>query len=76
MREQTVLLWRNRFLEHRLAGLKDQPRPGVPRSITDDTIARVVRTTLEQTPPDATHWSLRSMAAASGIFRFSVGIYG
>lgn len=72
MREQTVLKWRKRFLTHRLAGLRDKPRPGVPRTITDDKIAAVVRMTLQEKPPDATHWSLRSMAAASGISRSSV----
>ena len=72
MREQTVLKWRKRFLTDRLAGLHDKPRPGVPRTITDEKIAEVVRMTLEQKPPDATHWSLRSMEAASGISRSSV----
>ena len=72
MREQTVLKWRHRFLRHRLAGLKDKPRSGVPRKITDEQIAEIVRKTLEDTPPDATHWSLRSMAAVSGISRSSV----
>ena len=47
-------------------GLYDEPRPGAPRQIGDDAIAEVVRLTLEETPPDATHWSLRSMARASG----------
>lgn len=72
MREQTVLKWRQRFLKHRIPGLKDKPRSGVPRKITDEMIAEVVRKTLEEKPPDATHWSLRSMAAASGISRSSV----
>lgn len=72
MREQTVLKWRTRFLEGRLAGLRDKPRPGVKRTITDEQVAEVVRMTLEEKPPDATHWSLRSMAAASGISRSSV----
>lgn len=72
MREQTVLKWRSRFLEQRLAGLYDRPRPGRERTITDETIAEVVRMTLEEKPPDATHWSLRSMEAASGVSRSSV----
>lgn len=72
VREQTVLKWRQRFLTDRLAGLQDKPRPGVKRTIGDDRIAEVVRLTLETKPPDATHWSLRSMAAASGISRSSV----
>lgn len=72
MREQTVLKWRSRFLKHRLAGLKDKPRPGVKKKITPEQVADVVRKTLEEKPPDATHWSLRSMAAASGISRSSI----
>lgn len=72
MREQTALKWRKRFLTHRLAGLSDKPRPGVRRTITDEQVAEVVRKTLEEKPPDATHWSLRSMAAESGVSRSSV----
>jgi transposase len=72
MREQTVLMWRGRFLTDRLAGLQDKPRPGMKKKITDQQVAEVVRRTLEEKPPDATHWSLRSMAAASGISRSSV----
>lgn len=62
----TVGKWRRRFAERRLDGLYDEPRPGAPRRIGDDEIAEVVRRTLEETPPDATHWSLRSMARAVG----------
>ena len=72
MREQTVLKWRGRFLTDRLAGLRDKPRPGVKRKITDEQVAGVVRKTLEERPPDATHWSTRSMAAATGISRTSI----
>lgn len=62
--ENTVGKWRRRFAERRLNGLHDEPRPGAPRRIGDDEIAETIRLTLESTPPDATHWSLRSMAAA------------
>ncbi|GAB4384353.1 MAG: IS630-like element ISBj5 family transposase [Phycisphaerales bacterium] len=72
MREQTVLKWRKRFLTDRLDGLRDKPRPGVKPTITREKITEVVRMTLEEKPPDATHWSLRSMAAASGSSRSSV----
>lgn len=72
MREQTVLKWRSRFLRHRLAGLKDKPRRGIKKKITDAQVAEVVRRTLEEKPPDATHWSPRSMGAASGLSRSSV----
>ena len=63
----TVGKWRNRFAHHRLDGLTDEPRPGAPRQIGDDEVAEVVRRTLETTPRDATHWSLRSMAQAAGF---------
>jgi hypothetical protein len=57
---------RRRFAAQRLDGLYDEPRSGTPRRIGDDDITEVVRRTLEETPPDATHWSLRSMARAVG----------
>src|SRR5690349_11682459 len=62
----TVGKWRRRFAEHGGDGLYDEPRSGAPRRIEDEEIAEIVRRTLETTPPDATHWSLRSMAAAVG----------
>src|SRR5690606_33241862 len=39
---QTVGLWRRRFVERRLEGLLDEPRPGRPREINDEHIERVV----------------------------------
>ncbi len=62
----TVGKWRRRFAERGLDGLLDEPRPGAPRKIGDEQIAEVIARTLEETPPDATHWSLRSMARAVG----------
>ena len=62
----TVGKWRRRFAQQRLDGLYDEPRPGTPKRISDDDISEVVRRTLEETPQDATHWSLRSMARAVG----------
>ena len=46
----TIGKWRTRFVRERLAGLFDEPRPGVPRRITDDEIEQVVVRTLESTP--------------------------
>ncbi len=63
----TVGTWRRRFAGKRLDGLADEPRPGAPRKIGDDKIAEVVTRTLETAPDDATHWSRRSMARATGI---------
>ena len=54
-------------------GLVDEPRPGAPRTITDEQIEAVVVATLERTPADATHWSRASMAAQSGLSRSTVG---
>jgi transposase len=62
----TVGRWRRRFATHRIDGLHDEPRPGAPREISDDEVAETIRLTLETTPPNATHWSLRSMARAVG----------
>ncbi|MDN3061364.1 IS630 family transposase [Streptomyces sp. SRF1] len=70
---QTVGKWRRRFLESRLDGLGDEPRPGAPRKISDEQVEAVVVATLERTPKDATHWSRASMAAESGLSRSTVG---
>ena len=70
--KQTVGKWRSRFLVRRLDGLLDEPRPGAPRSISDAEVERVVVRTLESKPKDATHWSTRSLAKASGLSRSSV----
>jgi transposase len=64
--------WRARFVEHRIAGLGDMPRPGGPRTVTDDQVAALVAKTLESTPADATHWSTRSMAAVTGLSQSTV----
>jgi hypothetical protein len=58
---------RRRFAEFRVAGVLDEPRPGAPRQIGDDEVAEIIRQTLETTPKEATHWSLRSMAKAAGL---------
>ena len=69
---QTVGKWRRRFIESRLDGLLDEPRPGAPRKITDAEIERVVTLTLETTPSDATHWSTRSMAKRVGMSQSAI----
>jgi transposase len=68
----TVGKWRSRFIERRLDGLLDEPRPGAPRQITDADVERVITKTLESTPREATHWSTRSMARASGLTQSAV----
>src|SRR3954466_16314530 len=69
-----VTKWRNRFVEHRLDGLSDDPRPGRPRVIGDERVAGVIVKTLESTPMGATHWSTRSLAAEVGLSRESGGL--
>jgi len=69
---QTVGKWRARFLARRLEGVLDEPRPGRPRTISDEQVERVLVTTLEQVPADATHWSTRSMATATGLSQSAV----
>jgi transposase len=65
----TVGKWRARFLRDRLDGLTDEPRPGVPRTITDAQVEEVVVRTLEEVPEGSTHWSKREMAKRWGSRR-------
>lgn len=68
IRRQSVALWRGRFLKLGIEGIaKDAPRGGRKRSARSDAKVRaIVRRTTQTTPPDATHWSTRSMAKAAG----------
>jgi len=68
----TVNKWRARFMAARLDGLSDEPRPGVPRTITDAQVEEVVVRTLEEVPEGATHWSKRELARQVGISPASV----
>jgi transposase len=72
MTMQTVGKWRSRFVQKRLDGLLDEPRPGTSQRLTDKEVEQVVSMTLESTPKDATHWSTRSMAQACGLSHMSV----
>ena len=58
----TVGKWQRRFAQRGLKGLTDAPRSGVPRSMLDEHIERVITTMLESTPRNATHWSTRLLA--------------
>lgn len=64
---ETVGRWRKRFLEAGVDGLHDEPRPGAPRKIGDETVEQIVTLTLESTPENATHWSTREMALRVGV---------
>lgn len=71
--KHTVGKWRERFAELRADGLLDEPRPGAPRRIGDGEVAALVDRTLSTVPDGATHWSLRTMAEASGLSATTVG---
>ena len=72
----TVGKWRSRFIERRIAGLYDDVRPGAPRSIDDERVAQLIKTTLHTKPANgSTHWSVRSVAAETGISKTSVQRY-
>src|SRR5579859_623560 len=67
--QATVSKWRTRFVENGIDGLSDEPRPGAPRSISDDRVQQIVNRTLEAAPPGMTHWSTRELAKRSGVSR-------
>ena len=70
---ETVRKWRSRFAVDRLEGLSDEPRPGRPRLVSDERVELVITKTLEERGPgEDTHWSTRSMAAATGMSQTSV----
>src|SRR5450432_2300501 len=69
----TVRRWRRRFVAKGMDGLlKDATRPSRVKPLAPEKIKQVVDMTLHAKPPNATHWSLRSMAAAAGLSYSSV----
>ncbi len=69
----TVLLWRARFRELGTPGLlRDAPRPGRKKSITPETVKRVVEATLNTRPRGGTHWTTRTMGKAQGLSHMTV----
>jgi len=68
----TVCKWRQRFVQFRLDGLLDEPRPGTSRRLSDAAVERVLARTLETQPEAATHWSTRSLAEATGLSQSSI----
>lgn len=65
--------WRARFVEGRLDGLVDDPRPGRPATVTVEQVQDVVVATLESTPENATHWSRAKMADRCGLSPSTIG---
>lgn len=69
---QTVGKWRSRYVAKGIDGLLDEPRPGAPRTVSDEQVDQVLTLTLESVPADATHWSTRGMAARTGLSQSTV----
>lgn len=70
--QQTVCLWRRRYLQQGIQGLHDELKPGRPRTITDEKVALLVRKTLQTKPKDGTHWTIRTMAGEARLSRPTV----
>lgn len=68
----TIGTWRKRFAARRLEGLRDDPRSGAPRRVSDADVEHAIQTTLEEMPPNATHWSTRSLAQRVGMSQTTV----
>jgi transposase len=71
----TVGKWRRRFVEHRVAGLRDELRPGRPRTYGDEQVAGLINRVLRSKPKNATHWSVRSVAEQTAISKSTVARY-
>ena len=71
----TVGKWRQRFVEQRIAGLHDELRPGRPRTYGDEQVAQLINRVLRSKPDNATHWSVRSVAEATGVSKSTVARY-
>jgi putative transposase len=65
--QPTVRKWRARYVDDGLVGLRNEPRPGRPRSLDDQRVADLLNQALQTRPAKQTHWSVRSFAAEANI---------
>ena len=72
LQRSMVVKWRQRFVSERLAGLEDRPRPGKPRQYSDADRLGVIEMACSQKPVGETHWSVRTLAKATGVGRDTV----
>ena len=68
----TIQRWLDRYEDDGLEGLEDRPRSGRPRTVTLDVEAEVIRKTLEEKPPEGTHWSSRLLGNIMGLHHSQV----
>lgn len=70
---RTVSTWRNRFAADGLTALpQDAPRSGRTATVRSNKEAEIIRRTTQETPSNATQWSVRSMARAVGVSKDTV----
>jgi transposase len=72
LQRSMVIQWRKRFIDEREAGLEDRPRPGKPRLYSEADRLRVIETACTRKPEGETHWSVRTLAKATGVGRDTV----
>ena len=72
----SVWRWQERYIEAGVDGLlRDKTRPSRIPKLSDEKVAEVIRRTTEEAPPDGgTHWTVRAMAAATGVSRAKVHV--
>lgn len=70
--QQSVCLWRRRYLQNGIQGLHDELKAGRPRSVSDEMVATLVRKTLLTVPKDGTHLTIRSIARETRLSRPTV----
>jgi transposase len=71
--KRAVWRWQDRFIAEGIEGLlRDRPRPGRPPTIGPDQVREVVERPQRTVPPDATHWSTRSLARVTGLGKTTV----
>lgn len=69
----TVLLWRERFKQAGPVGLaEDAPHGPSAQGLARETVKAIVDATLQTRPPDATHWSTRTLAKVYGVSHATV----
>jgi transposase len=71
----TISHWRRRWREDGIAGLHGELRPGRPRSYDDERVAGLINTVLHSRPEGSSHWSVRTVAAQTGVSKSTVGRY-
>jgi transposase len=75
LKDQSVAHWRKRFRDNGLSGLYDLPKSGHPRTFDDEKVTSLIDKVRGEKPDNATHWSVREAAKATGMSKSSVQRY-